>query len=138
MKGAKSSSTPRSSTCIIMSNDNSKYVNESGYRGMIDFLLYLTVSRPDILFNFYKCTRFQSAPKESHLTAVKRIIRYLIGTISLGLLYPKTNDFKLKKISYGDYASDKNDRKSTSDTCQLMKNSLKSLKRKKNLCFSIN
>ena len=57
-----------------------KCVNEKQYRGMIGSLLYLTVSRPDITFSVGLYARFQSNPKESHLTAVKRIFRYLKGS----------------------------------------------------------
>ncbi|XP_070032064.1 uncharacterized protein [Nicotiana tomentosiformis] len=64
------------------------------------------------------------APKESHLIAVKRIIRYLIGTTSYGLWYPSSNNFKLEVFSDDDLAGDKEDRKSTSGTCQLLENAL--------------
>ncbi|XP_075095412.1 uncharacterized protein LOC142173690 [Nicotiana tabacum] len=63
---------------------------------------------------------FQSAPKESHLIAVKRIIRYLIGTISYGLWYPRSNNFKMEGFSDADLAGDKEDIKSTNETCQLL------------------
>ncbi|XP_070016005.1 secreted RxLR effector protein 161-like [Nicotiana sylvestris] len=56
------------------------------YRGMIDSLLYLTASRPDIVFSVGLCARFQANPKESHLTVVKRILRYLKGTTDLCFL----------------------------------------------------
>ena len=59
------------------------------YRGMIGSLLYLSASRPDIMFSVCMCARFQSNPKQSHLSVVKRIIRYLVGTMNLGLLYPR-------------------------------------------------
>ncbi|XP_070003535.1 uncharacterized mitochondrial protein AtMg00810-like [Nicotiana sylvestris] len=59
------------------------------YRGMIGSLLYLTSSRPDIVFSVGLCARFQANPKESHLNAVKRILRYLKGTTDLCLWYPK-------------------------------------------------
>ncbi|XP_070046337.1 uncharacterized protein [Nicotiana tomentosiformis] len=59
--------------------------NKKLYRGMIGSLLYLTASRPDIVFNVGLCARFQANPKESHLTAVKRILRYLKGTTDLCL-----------------------------------------------------
>jgi len=57
------------------------------YRGMIGSLLYLTASRLDILFSVCLCARFQSDPRESHLTAVKRIFRYLKGTTNKGKNY---------------------------------------------------
>ncbi|XP_070043246.1 secreted RxLR effector protein 161-like [Nicotiana tomentosiformis] len=87
--------------------------------------------RPDIMFSVCKCARFQSAPKESHLTAVKRIIHYLIGTISYGLWYPRSNNFKLEGFSDADLTGDKEDRKSTSGTCQLLRKTLISWNSKK-------
>ena len=59
------------------------------YRSIIGSLLYLTASRSNIIFSVCLCTRSQSCPKKSHLIAVKRIIRYLKGTIEMGLWYPK-------------------------------------------------
>ena len=54
------------------------------YKSMIDSLVYLTASRPNIMFSVCLCARVQSCPKESHLIPVKRIIRYLKGTIAMG------------------------------------------------------
>ena len=62
---------------------------------MIGSLLYLTASRPDIMFSMCLCARFQSCLKESHLIAVKRIIRYVKGTIVMGLWYLKTEKFSM-------------------------------------------
>ena len=67
---------------------------------MIGSLLYVTTTRPDVMNVVYQVARFQSSPKDSHLLAVKRILRYLKGTIDYGLWYPKGNnldlyDFKL-------------------------------------------
>ncbi|KAK6115531.1 hypothetical protein DH2020_007800 [Rehmannia glutinosa] len=81
--------------------------------GMIGSLLYLTASRPDILHAVCLCARFQSNPKESHMSAVKRIFRYLKGTIQYGLFYPKNENFSLKGYSDSDYAGNIDDRKST-------------------------
>ena len=66
------------------------------------------------------CARFQSNPKFSHLTVVKRIIRYLLGTINLGLWYPKNSLCILIRYSNSDFTGSKTDRKSTSDTCQFI------------------
>ncbi|GJV06249.1 hypothetical protein Tco_1343905 [Tanacetum coccineum] len=97
-----------------------KAVNETQYRGMIGSLMYLTASRPDIQFSTCLCARYQANPKESHLIAVKRIFRYLKGTPSLGLWYPKCSGFDLKGYSDSDYAGCNMDRKSTSGACQLL------------------
>ncbi|GJY60715.1 retrovirus-related pol polyprotein from transposon TNT 1-94 [Tanacetum coccineum] len=98
----------------------SKSVNETLYRGMIRSLMYLTATMPDIQFSTVICARYQSNPNESHLTAVKRILRYLKGTITLGLYYPKCSGFDLKGYSDSDYVGCNMDRKSTSGACQIL------------------
>ncbi|GJX83468.1 hypothetical protein Tco_0332949 [Tanacetum coccineum] len=97
-----------------------KLVNETSYRGMIGSLMHLTATRPDIQFSTVLCVRYQSNPKESHLTAVKRILRYLKGTLTLGLYYPKCSGFDLKGYLDPDYAGCNMDRKSTSGACQTL------------------
>ena len=86
----------------------------SNYRGMIGSLLYLTASRPDIMFSTCLCARFQANPREPHLIAVKRSFRYLNGTASLGLWYAREADFELCGYSDADFVGCKIDRKSTS------------------------
>ena len=75
---------------------NGKAKNKTHYRGMNGSLMYLTASRPDIQFSTCLCARYQANPKESHLIVVKRIFRYLKGTPSLGMWYPKCSGFDLK------------------------------------------
>ena len=91
---------------------------------MIDSLLYLSTSRPDILFIVCLCARFQSDPIEPHLTAVKRIFRYLKGTTNLGLLYKKSSYYKLVGFCDADYVGDRIERKSTSGNCQFLGDNL--------------
>jgi hypothetical protein len=81
-----------------------KYIDQKVYRSMIDSLFYLSASRPDIILSVYICARFQAAPKECNLRAVKRIMRYLILTSYLGLWYPKGAHFELIGYSDVDYA----------------------------------
>ncbi|GJX72036.1 retrovirus-related pol polyprotein from transposon TNT 1-94 [Tanacetum coccineum] len=97
-----------------------KPVNKTSYKGMIGSLMYLTATRPDIQFSTVLCARYQSNPKESHLTTVKRILRYLKGTPTLGLYYPKCSGFDLKEYSDSDYASCNMDKKSTLGACQIL------------------
>ncbi|GKA69050.1 retrovirus-related pol polyprotein from transposon TNT 1-94 [Tanacetum coccineum] len=97
-----------------------KVVNETSYRGMIGSLMYLTATRPDIQFSIVLCARYQSNPKESHLTVVKRILKYLKGTPTFGLYYPKCLGFDLKGYSNSDYVGCNMDRKSTSGACQIL------------------
>ena len=71
---------------------------------MIDNLLYLTASRPYIMFNVRLCARFQTSPKESHFHAVKRITRHIKGTSSFGLFYPRHASFDLIRFSDVDFS----------------------------------
>ncbi|KAK2459231.1 hypothetical protein QL285_006295 [Trifolium repens] len=77
-------------------DENGKFVSENEYRGTIGSLIYLTASRPNIVFSVGICARFQSSPRESHLTAVKRIFRYLVGIPDVCLWYKKGSHFDLK------------------------------------------
>ncbi|KAH9704455.1 Integrase catalytic domain-containing protein [Citrus sinensis] len=117
-------STLMSTTIKLDMDEKGKKVDIKTYRGMIRSLLYLTASRPDIMFSVCLCARFQSYPKESHMLAVKRICRYLIGTINLGLWYPRGTHIELTCYSDADFAGNKVDRKSTSGTCHFLGHSL--------------
>jgi hypothetical protein len=91
---------------------------------MIGSLLYLTASRPDIMFSVCMCARFQDNPKESHLSALKRILRYLKYAPSIGLWYPHGACFELLGYSDSDFTGCRVDRKSTSGGCHLLGRSL--------------
>jgi hypothetical protein len=106
-------------------------VDQKVYRSMIGSLLYLCASRSDIMLSMCMCARFQAAPKDYHLRAVKRIMRYLVLTPNLGLWYPQGSHFELLRYSDVDYAGCKVDRKSTSGTCQFLVWSLISSSSKK-------
>ncbi|KAL3006578.1 hypothetical protein AAZX31_08G286300 [Glycine max] len=98
---------------------------------MIGSLLYLSASRPDIMFSVCMCARYQANPKESHLSAVKRIMRYLLGTTNLGLWYPKNSFYNLIGYSDSDFVGCKTDKKSTSGTCHFIGSTLVSWHSKK-------
>jgi hypothetical protein len=104
---------------------------ETPTRSMIGSLLYLCASRPDIMLSVCMCARFQADPKEAHLTAVKRILRYLVYTPKFGLWYPRGSTFDLIGYSDADWAGCKINRKSTSGTCQFLGRSLVSWASKK-------
>ncbi|XP_070040270.1 secreted RxLR effector protein 161-like [Nicotiana tomentosiformis] len=89
-------------------------VDQKLYRGMIDSLLYLTSSRPGIIFSVGLYARFQESPKEFHLIVVKRILRYLKSTTDMCLWYPKGSNFNLAGYTDVDYAGFLVDRKRTS------------------------
>ncbi|GJR36177.1 hypothetical protein Tco_1211861 [Tanacetum coccineum] len=101
------------------------------YRSMIGSLIYLTSSRPDIMFSVCACARYQVNLKVLHLHAVKRIFRYLKGQPKLGLWYPKDSPFDLVAYTNSDYAGASLDRKSTTGGCQFLGSRLISWQRKK-------
>ncbi|CAN1247749.1 Retrovirus-related Pol polyprotein from transposon RE1, partial [Linum perenne] len=103
----------------------------------IGSLLYLTASHPDISFSVGICARFQCTPKNSHLIAVKRIFRYLSGTINFGLWYSSNSICSLSGYSDSDFAGSLTDRKSTSGTCQFIGHSLVSWYSKKQNCIAL-
>ncbi|KAL6325938.1 hypothetical protein AAG906_038429 [Vitis piasezkii] len=131
MEEAKTMKTPMSSSIKLDMDEKGKPINSTMYGGIIGSLLYLTVSRPDIMYSVCLCARFQSCPKESHLSAVKRILRYLKGTMDIGLWYPKGDNFELIGYSDADFAGCKVERKSTSGTCHFLGHSLVSWHSKK-------
>ena len=94
--------TPMSSSIKLDKDEHGVAVDTTKYRGMIGSLLYLTASGPDIMFSVGLCARFQSNPKESHLSAVKCILRYISGTKNLGLWYPKGSHLDLLSFSDAD------------------------------------
>nr|GEW73494.1 hypothetical protein [Tanacetum cinerariifolium]GEW73507.1 hypothetical protein [Tanacetum cinerariifolium] len=101
------------------------------YRSMIGSLMYLTASRPDIMFVVFSCARHQVTAKECHLHAVKRIFRYVKGHPKLGLWYPKESPFDLVAYSDSDYGGATQDRKSTTGGCQFLRRRLISWQCKK-------
>nr|GFB83163.1 copia protein [Tanacetum cinerariifolium] len=90
-------------------------VDHTDYRSMIGSLMYVTSSRPDVMFVTCMCARYQASPNEHHVSAVKRIFRYLKGTINLGLWYPKDSGFDLTAYSDADHAGCHLDRKTESE-----------------------
>ncbi|KAJ9541999.1 hypothetical protein OSB04_028505 [Centaurea solstitialis] len=123
--------TPMAPPLSLDKDSKGKPVDVTLYRGMIGSLLYLTASRPDIMYSTCLCARYQVEPKESHLTVVKRIFRYLKGTPNLGLWYSKDSGFDLTTYSDSDFAGCKIDRKSTTRGCHLLGGKLVSWTSKK-------
>nr|GEZ09281.1 hypothetical protein [Tanacetum cinerariifolium] len=97
-----------------------KPVDHTDYRSIIRSLMYVTSSRPDIMFATCMCARYQANPNEHHVSAVKRIFRYLKGTINLGLWYLKDFGFDLTAYSDADHVGCHLDRKSTSGSVQFL------------------
>jgi hypothetical protein len=131
MKDDKPIKTPMGTNGHLDLNRGGKSVDQKVYRSMIGYLLYLCASRPDIMLSACMCARFQADPKEVHLRAIKRIMRYLVYTPKFALWYPKGSTFDLIGYSNAHWAGCKIDRKSTSGTCQFLGRSLVSWASKK-------
>nr|GEU93789.1 hypothetical protein [Tanacetum cinerariifolium] len=109
-------------------------VDQTDYRSKIRSLVYLTSSRPDIVQVVCFCARYQSRPTKKHLKEVKKIFRYLKGTVNIGLWYPKDSSFELTAFSYADHAGCTDSRKSTSGGIQFLCDKLVSWMSKKQNC----
>ncbi|GJV86176.1 putative ribonuclease H-like domain-containing protein [Tanacetum coccineum] len=120
LTSVKTAITPMETKMALTKDEEADEVDVHLYRSMIGSLMYLTASRPDIMFAVCACSRFQVTPKTSHLNAVKRIFKYLKGKPNLGLWYPRESSFDLEAYSDSDYAGANLDRKSTTGGCQFL------------------
>ncbi|GJV66525.1 retrovirus-related pol polyprotein from transposon TNT 1-94 [Tanacetum coccineum] len=106
-------------------------VDQTRFRGMVGSLMYLTASRPDLVFAVCMCARYQAKPTKKHLEAIKRVFRYLKGTINMGLWYPKDNAMSLTAYADADHAGCQDSRRSTSGSAQFLGDRLVSWSSKK-------
>ncbi|GJR34831.1 hypothetical protein Tco_1210515 [Tanacetum coccineum] len=114
--GVKTAITPMETKVALTKDEEVVDVDVHLYRSMIGSLMYLTASRPDIMFAVCACSRFHVTSKTSHLNVVKRIFKYLKGKPNLGLWYPRESPFDLEAFSDSDYGGSNLDRKSTNRT----------------------
>nr|GEV80867.1 hypothetical protein [Tanacetum cinerariifolium] len=127
----KSASTLLDTKKTLVKEADGDDVDVHLYRSMIGSLMYLTASRPNIIYAVCVCTGFQVTPKVSHLYVVKRIFRYLKGHPKLGLWYPKDSPFELVAYTDSDYVGASLNRKSTTGGCQFLGSRLISWQYKK-------
>jgi hypothetical protein len=120
MDKAKYIKTPMGTNRHLDLDMGGKSVDQKVYHSIICFFLYLCASTPDIMLSVCMCEIFQAVPKECHMRAIKRIMRYLVLTPNLGLWYSKGSHFDLIGYSDVDYTGCKVDRKCTSGTCQFL------------------
>nr|GFA97927.1 uncharacterized mitochondrial protein AtMg00810-like [Tanacetum cinerariifolium] len=118
-------------------DQNGTPVDVTKYRSMIGALMYLTSSRPDIVHATCLCARYQVKPTEKHLKEVKRIFRYLRGTVNTGLWYTKDSGFELTEFLDADYAGCKDTFKSTFGRAQFLGEKLVSWSSKKQDCTAL-
>jgi hypothetical protein len=107
-------STPMEPGAKLSKFDGGERVDASRYRSLVGSLRYLTCTRPDLSLSVGIINRFMEEPVYSHWKALKRILRYIQGMVSLGLFYSKAKDYKLVGYSDNDWCRDIDDRKSTS------------------------
>ena len=100
-------------TKLSKNNEGSK-VDATLYMKMVGSLMYLTATRPDLMYGVSLISRFMPCPTKSHWLAAKRILRYLKGTIELGIFYKKGGNSNLEAYTDSDFAGDLDDRRSTS------------------------
>ena len=109
--------TPMSPNVKLTIDLLGKSIDSSLYRSMIGSLLYFTASRPDISYSVGACARYQANPKESHMIALKRIIKYVKSTTDFGVWYSKDTNDVLAGYSDANWVGNADDRKSTSGGC---------------------
>ncbi|GKB92854.1 retrovirus-related pol polyprotein from transposon TNT 1-94 [Tanacetum coccineum] len=111
--------TPMVEKSKLDEDKEGKAVDPSQYRSMIGTLLYLKANRPDLQFSICMCARYQARPTEKHLHAVKRIFRYLRGTVNWGLWYLKDSSIALTAFADADHVGFQDTRRSTSGSAIL-------------------
>nr|GEV73433.1 hypothetical protein [Tanacetum cinerariifolium] len=112
--------TPMVEKSKLDEDPQGKVIDPTHYHGMVGTLMYFTASRPDLTFVVCMCAPYQAKPIEKHLHAVKRIFKYLVGTINRGLLYPKDSSIALTAYADANHAGCQDTRRSTSGTMQLL------------------
>ncbi|KAK2457617.1 hypothetical protein QL285_004869 [Trifolium repens] len=137
MESATHKRTPASTHIKLTKDEKGVSFDQSLYISIIGCLLYLTASRPDISFAVGVCARYQAEPKMSHLTQVKRILKYVNGTSDYGIMYSHGEDSRLTGYCDADWADSADDRKSTSGGCFFLGNNLISWFSKKQNCVAL-
>ncbi|XP_028964571.1 uncharacterized mitochondrial protein AtMg00810-like [Malus domestica] len=119
LQDSKPCATPYLPYHRLLKTEGTPYHSPDQYRSIVGALQYLTFIRPDIAFSVNQCCQFMHNPMDSHVVAVKRILRYLSGTLDYGLHF-QTDKLHLQAYSDADWAGDPNDRRSTSVTLFIL------------------
>jgi hypothetical protein len=114
MENSNAVCSPMVTGTKLSKHDTGNKVDPTQFKQIIGSLMYLTATRPDLMFAVNMIARFMEHPVESHMMAAKRILRYIKGTLELGILYKKGEQADLIAYSDSDYGGDIDDRKSTS------------------------
>nr|GEV98231.1 hypothetical protein [Tanacetum cinerariifolium] len=114
MESSDSVDTPMVKKSKLDEDPQGKAVDATHYCGMVGTLMYIITSRPDLTFDVCMCARYQAKPTEKHLHAIKRIFKYLRGTVNRGLWYPKDSFITLIAYADADHAGCQDTTRSTS------------------------
>lgn len=124
-------STPATASSLLTPDSGDPLSDQTTYRSMVGGLQYLTLTRPDLAFSVNQVCQFLQNPRTSHLQAVKRIFRYIKGTLDYGLHFQKSRSLSLVAFSDADWAGDPTTRRSISGTCVLFGGNIVSWSAKK-------
>ena len=136
MQGAKTQSTPMNSGLRLSSYGSDPVLDVTLYRSIVGGLQYATITRPEISFSVNKVAQFMQSPLQSHWVAVKRILRYLAGTLDYGLHFRRSPTLSLEAFCDADWASNPDDRHSTRGYCIFFGQNLVSWQSKKQSTIS--
>jgi len=114
LESCKEVATPLAQNEKISKNDGEQLEEPSAYRSLVGSLLYLTATKPDLMFPAGLLSRFMSSPSNVHMGVAKRVLKYIRGTADLGILYSKSRGVKLSGYADSDWAGSVDDMKSTS------------------------
>lgn len=131
MHSAKPSPTPMTPSSNLSNNDSALFDNPHLYRSVIGALQYATITRPDLSFAVNKVSQFMHAPTENHWSAVKRILRYIRGTIDLGFFIHSSSSNTIHAYSNADWVGSLDDCRSTTGFCIYLGRNLISWRAKK-------
>ncbi|KAJ9560092.1 hypothetical protein OSB04_005252 [Centaurea solstitialis] len=120
MRDCNAVNTPSEFGVKLNKDIEGRKVDDTLYKQIVGSLMYLTATRPDIMYSVSVISRYMECPTELHLSAAKRILRYLQGTKEFGLFYKKGEKSELFGFTDSDYAGDVDDRKSTSGYAFMM------------------
>ena len=136
MHEAKPQPTPMISSQHLSKNRGESINNIKQYRSVVGALQYATITRPDISFSVNKVSQFLQDPRDEHWKAVKRILRYLKGTIQYGLTIKGGKDLNITGFTDSDWAADPDDRRSVTGYCIYIGDNLISWTSKKQTTIS--
>ena len=120
MLDCKVMATPMDTNLKLLFDETSELVDMTHYRQIIGSLMYLTNTRLDTCFYMNTLSQYLFKPRRVHLIATKHVMRYLKGTIDLGLYYGRDHDYNLYGYGDSDWAGSATERNNTSGGCYCL------------------